>query len=481
MSFIRIAGLLLTFLFVSLPSSAQGEKPNVLFIALDDLNNWVGFLENYPGVKTPNMDRLAREGVMFTNAHCSSPGCNPSRTSLMTGLHPSSTGVYSNGDDWRIMEYTKDVVTLPDSFQAAGYTTKGGGKLYHAHTIEEEFLTGHLDAEPWDVYYPSKEQQLPIEVTPEVWPVNSNDSFYRGRIDWAPLDISDNEMADGQTVSWAEDVLAQSHDQPLFLAVGIYRPHWPWWVPQSYFDQHPLDGIEIIPEPLDDLDDIPEAGHAFIRKKWHSWIMENHQNEKIVQAYLASMTFADAMLGRLLSALENGPLADNAIIVLWSDHGYHLGSKNHWEKFALWEEATQVPLIFVDRRAENGMEGEWQQASRSNQPVSLLDLYPTLVELCGLEDPGHLQGRSLVPLLRDPSHKTGDAVVTTHRFKNHAVRSEKWRYIRYEDGSEELYDHSVDPREYKNLAGLSQFKAVKDYLARWLPEVDIEPFQKPVD
>jgi arylsulfatase A-like enzyme len=174
-------------------------------------------------------------------------------------------------------------------------------------------------------------------------------------------------------------------------------------------------------------------------------------------------------------------MANNTIIVVWSDHGYHFGSKNHWEKFALWEEATHVPLIFVDRRSENGAEGPWQQASRSNQPVSLLDLYPTLVELCQLEDPGHLQGNSLVPLLKDPSYKTGNAVLITHRYKNHAVRSERWKYIRYEDGSEELYDHSEDPREYKNLATLPQYTAVKNYLAQWLADVDVEPFQKPKD
>ena len=282
----------LSLLFWPVIVAAQQERPNVLFIALDDLNNWVGFLENYPGVKTPHMDRLAQEGVLFTNAHCSSPGCNPSRTSLMTGLRPSSTGIYSNGDDWRVMPYTKDVVTLPDSFKAAGYATHGGGKLYHAHTINKAAFTGHLDPEPWDSFFPSKERQLADEVEPESWPVNSNDDFYRGRIDWSPIDVTDDEMGDGKTITWAEGLLAQEHEKPLFLAVGIYRPHWPWWVPQSYFDQHPLDEIELIPEPPDDLDDIPEAGHRFIRKGWHDWIMANHQWEKIVQAYLASISFA---------------------------------------------------------------------------------------------------------------------------------------------------------------------------------------------
>ncbi|MCZ6674529.1 MAG: sulfatase [Verrucomicrobia bacterium] len=455
------------------------DRPNVLFIAVDDLNDWVGCLNPHPGVKTPHMDKLASSGVLFSNAHCTAPGCNPSRTSVMTGLRPSSTGVYSNGDDWRVMDYTKDVTTLPDSFQAAGYLTKGGGKLYHAHTITEKALTGHLDAEPWDAFFPSKERQMPAEVTPEQWPVNTNEDFYRGRFDWSPLDIEDSDMADAQVVTWAEEELSKEHAKPLFLAVGIYRPHWPWWAPQAYFDQHPLDEIELRSEPEDDLDDIPEAGLNLIRHKWHDWIIENQQREKAVQAYLASMTFADVMVGRLLSALENGPLADNTIIVLWSDHGYHLGSKNHWEKFALWEQATHVPLILMDSRTgKEGTDDNWQLGSRCNQPVSLLDLYPTLVELCGLADPGHLEGRSLVPLLKNPDLKTGRAIVTTHQYMEHAVRSENWRYIRYADGSEELYDHSVDPREFRNLAEFPEFSAVITYLADWLPHINVRPTPK---
>lgn len=239
---------------------------------------------------------------------------------------------------------------------------------------------------------------------------------------------------------------------------------------------------ETIPEPADDLDDIPEAGQKMIRKKWHTWIMKNEQREKIAQGYLASMTFADAMVGRLIAALESGPMVDNTIVALWSDHGYHLGSKNHWEKFALWNEATHVPLVFLDRR--NGIHDTseaWEMESRSNQPVNLLDLYPTLVELCDLPDPGHLEGVSLVPLLKDPDYTTNRAVVTIHRYMNHAVRSERWRYIRYKDGSEELYDHSVDPREYDNLAKISQYSEVKDQLAQWLPKINIEPIQKPED
>ncbi|MDE0767896.1 MAG: sulfatase [Opitutaceae bacterium] len=462
---LSLSGLLLGL------GQAQDSRPNVLFIAVDDLNDMVGFLENHPGVKTPNLDRLAKRSVSFTNAHCSAPGCNPSRASVMTGLRPSSMGVYSNGDDWRVMPYSKDVPTLPDSFQLAGYLTKGGGKLYHAHTINEAALTGHLDAEPWDAFFPSKAQQMPAEVTPDEWPVNSNKRFYRGRFDWSPLDIEDGEMADEQVVAWAEKELSQKHEKPLFLAVGVYRPHWPWWVPQSYFDQHPLEDVRLPAYLAKDLEDLPEAGKAMAREEWHNWITENGEWEKAVQGYLASMTFADAMVGRLLEALENGPLADNTIIVLWSDHGYHIGQKRHWEKFALWEQTTRVPLLFLDTRMEKRFSG----SAVCSQPASLLDLYPTLVELCGLDGPDHLEGKSLVPLLKNPEKKTGDAVVTTQGYNNHAVRSEYWRYIRYADGTEELYDRREDPREYRNLAGDAQYDGIKVDMEKWLPETNIEP------
>lgn len=464
------------FFFISfcfcLPGRSQ-DKPNVLFIALDDLNDWVGCLDNYPNVKTPNIDQLAAEGVLFTNAHCAAPGCNPSRTSIFTGLRPSSTGVYGLTDDWRVMPYTKDVVTLPDAFQAAGYLTKGGGKLYHAHTINEWGLSGYMDAEPWDEFFPSKTQQMPIEATPDKWPINSSEDFYKGRYDWGPIEIEDAGMADAKVVSWAEKELSQSHDKPLFLAVGIYRPHWPWWVPPGYFDQHSLNHIEPVQVPDGELDDIPEAGRKMIRLDLDAWFRENGQREKAIQGYLAAMTFADAMVGRLLTALENGPMSDSTLIVLWSDHGWHMGSMRHWEKFALWDQTTHVPLIFVDRR-DNRTTPSWQSGSLCNQPVSLIDMYPTLVELCVLENPGHLQGQSLVPLLEDPSQKTGRAILTTHKYKNHAIRSENWRYIRYADSSEELYDHTTDPEEHTNLAQMEQYTAVKDYLARWLPVKDVK-------
>ena len=457
---------------------ANDKRPNVLFIAIDDLNDMVGFLKNHPGVRTPNMNALAKKGVNFGNAHCAAPACNPSRIAVLSGLSPSQTGVYLNRSDWREKSLTKEAITLPDAFRAAGYTTKGGGKVYHAHTLSKEALGGFMDAEPWDEYFPSKKQQLPNEIEPEKWPVNCG-KYYRGRFDWSPLKVSDNDMADGKVVSWAEQQLARKHDKPLFLAVGIYRPHIPWWTPNKYYELHPMRELRLPETKTNDLSDIPENGQDLARKQWQQWMVENDQWEKAVQGYLASMSFADAMVGRLIDALEKGPLADNSIIVLWSDHGYHLGHKQHWEKFALWEQTTHVPLLFVDTRQANQVDKNrstrWANGQRCNQPVSLLDIFPTLIELCDLEKPKKLDGNSLVPLLREPQRDTERAVVTTHNYMNHSVRSLHWRYIRYAGGGEELYDHRIDPHEFNNLAKDEKHSSVKKELARWLPRINRRP------
>ena len=441
------------------------ERINVLFIAVDDLNTWAMGLSDYAAAATPNMNRLAQRGVVFSNAHCAAPACNPSRASVMTGISPSTSGVYLNGQDWRECSRLNGRTTLPMLFRQHGYNVMGGGKLYHAANLSEGGLEGFLDAKPWHEYFPSKTRQLADEWVPPNQSVNGSNRFYNGRFDWNSLDIEDAEMGDGKVVNWARQQLSQQHDKPLFLGVGIYRPHIPWYTPKKWFDKYPSDTIEM-PETLStDIDDIPPAGREMSKHAWHQWLVENEKWADAVQAYLASVSFADAMVGELLSALDNGPLAENTIVVLWSDHGYHLGHKRHWEKRVLWEQATRVPLLIADPRMDT--------AGRvCNRPVSLLDLYPTLADLCGLEPPAHLEGQSLRPLLGDPSISSQRAVVTTQRRGNHAVRSQDWRYIRYADGSEELYDHQADPNEFKNLANLAQYESTKHDLASHLPMTD---------
>ena len=454
-----------------LPSGqAKAAKPNILFIAVDDLNDWVGVLGGHPQARTPNIDRLAKRGVLFTNAHCSAPGCNASRSSLLTGLRPSTTGIYANGHDWRQAPKLSGAVTLPGHFKNNGYRTLGAGKLFHAHTFfDRKNLSGYPDPGAWHDYFPSKTQQMPEEAVPEKWPVNSSRKFYRGHFDWAPLQIPNAEMADAKVVSWGARQLAKRHEQPLFLSVGIYRPHVPWYAPKKYFDLFPLDEIQLPSHLKGDLDDVPDAGQKMAKRHWHKWIIDNDQWKKAVQGYLASLAFADDMVGELLDALDNGPMAKDTLIMFWGDHGYHLGEKENWEKFALWEDTTRVPLIIVDS-------SQAKPGTRCKSAVSLLDLYPTLIELSGLGlPPQSLEGRSLAKRLAKPDAKTDRVAITTQGQGNHAVRSSRYRYIRYADGSEELYDHQTDPHEWNNLAANLGLAKVKSRLAKRLPNVNAEP------
>ncbi len=420
--------------------------PNVLFLAIDDLNDWTGFLGGYPGNKTPNLDRLAARGIKFTRAYCAAPACNPSRTALMTGLRPATSGVYLNSQPWRPV--MPEAVTMSQHFMAAGYRVEGGGKIFHG---------GFNDAASWQQYF-----KQPGDPKPGNMPVNGIAGT--GNFDWGPVAEDDGAMADYKVVSWAEEFLAQKQDKPFFLAVGLYKPHLPWYVPEKYFEQFPVAGIRKPEVPADDLDDVPEAGRKMAKPDGdHRKVVENHQWEQAIQGYLASIAFTDGQVGRLLEALDKSPHGKNTIIVMWGDHGWHLGEKQHWRKFSLWEEATRVPMIIAAPGVSGGQACE--------RTVNLLDLYPTLIDLCGLEAK-KLDGASLAPLVRNPRAAWDRPSLTTHGRNNHSVRSERWRYIRYADGSEELYDHDQDPREYKNLASDPRHASVKDELAKWLPQTN---------
>ena len=459
------------FLFVlALPAAClhaqPAAQPDILFISIDDLNDWVGPLDGHPQAKTPNMDRLAERGMVFTNAHSTSAMCNPARTALMTGLSAATTGVYVNQPDWRPMEVFQAIRTIPGYFQDAGYTTYGAGKLFHSSTFNAWAYYGYNDTTAWDAYYPSLDRQIPDEIRPHDLPANGNP--HDVRVDWAPIFADDRAMGDGQVVAWSARQLLTETDGPRFDAVGIYRPHLPWYLPQKYFDLHPLDSVELPPVLENDLDDISEIarmqGTNFgSPMEVHQWALEAGVWKDGVQAYLASISFADAMLGQVLDTLEQSGRAADTIIVMWSDHGFHLGEKARWRKQTLWRESTRVPLIVV-------APGVTQPGSRSNVPVSLLDLYSTLTELAGLPTPDHVEGLSLLPLLEDPAATLERAgVVTTFGYRNHAVSSERYRYIVYSDGSEELYDLETDPHEWTNRAADPALAAVKAELMDWLP------------
>jgi arylsulfatase A-like enzyme len=366
---------------------------------------------------------------------------------LLTGLRPSTSGVYHNNQPWRPV--LPDAETLPQHFRAAGYRVIGGGKIFH---------NSYNDLASWDEWIPE-----PKNPTPGRKPVNG--IAQTAHFDWGPLDdgVDDEAMGDHQVVSWAANSLQQDHDRPFFLAVGLIRPHLPWYVPRKYFDQFPLEQIRRPEVKSGDLDDIPDAGRAVAKPGGdHRNVVKAGQWDQAIQGYLASIAFADAEIGRLLDALDESRYRENTIVVFLGDHGWHLGEKEHWRKFALWEEATRVPLIIVAPEVTRA-------GSRSVRTVSLLDLYPTLIELAGLPTRNGLEGNSLVPLLKDPQTDWNRPVVTTHGRNNHAVRTERWRYIRYADGSEELYDHDNDPHEWTNLASDPAARAVKDELARSLP------------
>lgn len=443
------------------------ERPDVLFIAIDDLNDWVGVLGGHPQAKTPNIDALAERGVLFTNAHSAAALCNPSRTSLMLGLRPSTTGVYGNGPSWLDVEGLAELPTLPRFLRERGYRTLGAGKIFHAHTFFEEGFYGYNDPAAWDAFYPSLDRQLPDEIAPPGGlPANGNPIDHR--FDWAPVVADDRAMGDGQVTAWIETQIAASADEPRFIAIGIYRPHLPWYVPQKYLDLYPLEDIELPRVLENDLDDVPLIGQQFAQSTFlppmemHRWVVDAGKWKEGVQAYLASVSFADAMVGRVLGALDQSGRADDTIIVLWSDHGWHLGEKLRWRKHTLWEESTRVPLIIA-------APGVTTPGSVSSRTVSLIDLFPTLTELLGHEPPSHLEGSSLVPLLEDPDTPWDHPAISTFGFGNHAVRTERFRFIRYSDGSEELYDHETDPDEWTNLAEDPGYAGVKADLREWLP------------
>jgi len=385
------------FLALSGSLLAQTQRPNVLMIAVDDWNDWIGALGGHPLVKTPNVDRLAARGLLFTDAHTASPLCNPSRAALMTGRRPTTSGVYDNDQPWRAA--MPAAVTLPQHFRAAGYTTHGAGKLFHHGR-------GYNDPACWDEYFhwnpaakangmtdgysfpPDPEPPRPVTPMPSVsW----------RNFDWAPLVAGDEEMPDYKVASWVASVLERKHAKPFFLAAGMFRPHIPWYVPKKYFDMYPLEEIILPAVKDDDLADVPPAARqmALNEHSRHDLVVSTGNWKKAVQAYLACITFSDAMIGRMLDALDKSAYRDNTIVCFWSDHGYHLGEKWHWHKQALWQRATHVPLIVH-------APGVTRPGTRCSRPVDTMNVYPTLADLAGLAAPANVDGVSLKPLLTNP-------------------------------------------------------------------------------
>jgi arylsulfatase A-like enzyme len=439
-------------------------RPNVLFIAIDDLNDWVGCLGGHPQAETPHIDRLARRGTSFTNAHCQAPICMPSRTSLLTGTYPHRNGVYMIEQNLRDGPVLKDAITLPRYFKNNGYRILRTGKIYHR--------VAEGTADGWDETGPRRGWAWMGRL---VGPDGVSGLPEPSIFDFGPLPVKTEEMNDSKATDWAVDRLSRSgSDRPFFLAVGLIAPHLPLFTPTNFYNRYPLDSVQLPVTKPGDLDDLPPMGLK-VTRYFDTTPMSHHQItryglwHKATASYLATATFTDHCVGRLLDALDGGPHADNTIIVLWSDHGFHIGEKMHWEKRSLWEESTRVPLIFSLTREDR------KPSARCGRPVGLIDIFPTLVDLCGLPENENLQGRSLTPLLNDPSLPWDHPVLTTHHPGNHAVRSERWRYISYANGDEELYDHRHDPHEFRNLADDPEFRAVIERLSRHVP-VKLAPY-----
>lgn len=421
----------------------RNERPNVLFIVVDDLNDYVGALDGHPQVHTPNIDRLSEEGVLFTNAHTAAPLCNPSRVAVFTGMDPRSSKVYDNDVNFR--DIYPDLKTLPELLKESGYQTMGSGKINHGP---------YPDPQSWNYFYPSLEQQRPDDIPTTFEPKNGF-----SELDWGLIEGEEQDMSDYQVANWVIDELGKDHDSPFFLSAGIYLPHPKWYLPERLFSKYTSMDLEV-PKGFyeNDLLDVPEKANPLTRI--HDKITSSGKWNEALAAYLGSIEFADEQIGRILSALASSTYAENTIVVLWSDHGWQLGEKKHWKKGRLWERCSRVPVI---------IKSPWNSSFNYDMPVNLLDIYPTILDLLNVPFPDHtLDGHSLVPILNDSSYVRTQPSITTFKEGNYSVRDNVYRYITYDDGSEELYHMLDDPYEWTNLANIDDYDSIKTRLRSYL-------------
>jgi arylsulfatase A-like enzyme len=433
-------------------STGSGGRPNVLFISVDDLNDFPTLLKLYPDAKTPNMDTLAKRGMVFTRAHCQFPLCGPSRASLMSGLQPFTLGYTTHMKDDALQKHAKKLGTdlLHTYFAKNGYKTMAVGKILHRHIPK-----GSVDASGGRGGFTEGTGKLKRN-----WHQKGTST------DWAMAPERDDQLPDHKAAAWAVNQLKIKHDKPFFMMVGFLRPHVPWYVPKKWFDLYDKTKIKLPTYLKSDLDDVPAiAKKISILKQMPrtDWAIQNNQWRNIVHAYLACISFADHQVGKVLTELEKSPYKDNTIIVLWSDHGYHMGEKNTFQKQSLWERSSHVPMIIAGPKVKPG--------KRCDRVVSLLDMYPTLVDMCGLPKNATNQGRSLLPLLKEPSKSWPYPALTGWKEGSFALQTERYRYIRYGDGSEELYDHKTDLNEHTNLATKPEFLQTKKGLAEQLKRI----------
>lgn len=466
--------------------AAEASRPNVLFLIADDLNNFLGCYGD-PRAKTPNIDRLAARGVRFERAYCTYPLCGPSRNSFLTGLHPNSTGILANAQIFR--QTIPSQHSLPQAFRLSGYFAARIGKLYHYNVPRSIGTNGHDDPGSWELEMnPAGVDRL--EEEPRIFTLLPGQ--FGGTLSWYASPKSDEYHTDGLNADDAEWILercAKRKDRPFFLAVGFFRPHTPYVAPKKYFEMYPLDEMPVVQGVKEDQQDIPPAGLASYKREQDK--LTDDLRRQAVQAYYASISFMDAQVGRVVDALDRLGLADNTVIVFTSDHGYHMGEHGLWQKMSLFEESTRVPLLIV-------APGASAKGGVAQSPVSHIDLFPTLAELCGVRPPDNIQGQSLVPMLKDPSVRgrgwavtqvsrgggarratvTPDVGSAGRRFFGYTLRTPRWRYTEWDEGRQgrELYDHDADPRELTNLAEKPEHADAVAQLSRQLHDAVKQTF-----
>ena len=473
---VRATSLFAALLTLALPAhaatSAKSTPPNVIFFATDDLNDWVGPLNSLIRAKTPNLDRLAARGVTFQNAQACGTFCAPSRSALFTGRHPSTTGAYTTQIYFRDRP---ELRPMQVALQQSGYTTFGTGKLFH-------HPAGYVDLRGWTEFHTRTPAQRaagwPVDSWRQGAPLPTPEPYSkftremragtdRTFMEYAPLPNEvEKDMADTQQTEWAISVLQRTHTQPFFLALGLYAPHFPNYAPQKYFDLYPLDEIKLPPLKDGDTDDLPPAIKKFYDRRKatiHDPLNEMGQMKEVLRAYLASISYADAMLGRVLDALEASAARDNTVVIFWSDQGYHHGEKGQWGKHTLWERTAHIPFIWAGPGIARG--------TSVTTTVSAIDTFPTLVDLCGLAPDTGLEGQSLAATLRQPSlAKDRDVLLCEVKPGGYAIVNNRWRFIHYADGTEELYDVVKDPNEWDNLAPQESYRPVMAELRQSAPK-----------
>ncbi|MEM0898305.1 MAG: sulfatase [Verrucomicrobiota bacterium] len=433
------------------PPVGAEERMNVLLLIADDLNTWVlEKPERYSGkVIAPNLQRLGESGLVFKHAYTASPFCVPSRTAMWSGVSPHKSGVYHNQADVAASAPLKGAVSLFETFANAGYSMYGYGKITH----------GWRGGDVWDDKEGHKRDPRPPNA-----PVQS---VGKGEQDWGVILLPEEEMNDTGGANKAIAILEKDHEKPFFLTYGTFNPHMAWFVPQKYFDMFPMEEVKTPTLNPNDFDDIPPLGDGVVggKRRFTQSVLEAGLHKSAVQAYLATTAYVDVQHGRVLDALAKSPHKDNTIVIFISDHGFHLAEKDHWQKGTLWEEATNSMLLFR-------VPGMTKPGGVTTRCVSLQDLYPTLLDLCGIARPAHVDGKSLVPILKNPAVDWESTAISYLYDQYASIRAEQFRYIRYKDGQQEFYDRQKDPHEWKNEADNPEYAEALKKLNSQLPAID---------